>query len=319
MNPLRWTTFEKWKRRFFGVARLTTYVFCVNLGLAVLGARAVSANLREGSLQLGRELAPVGDVLGATKTVFLNGAAMNVSNATTDLAPGAVLDRFEALCREHPALLARAFSDIPETLRNEILGARGGSRFGVMRAEAHGDGALTCFTDDRSLSLRDLPDRLSAFSESGDLSELGHFRYVYVRKLGSGKTAVRTVWTDGPLKLKEMFPASRDAAGFDSPAVPRPPESRRVFSATSAQVPFGVHIYDAPGDRESLARFYDERMDSLGWRRVAGGNRDEAIYMTDKGHAVYVTFGARRERTIVTTIETSRPDGPREVEVSAGE
>jgi hypothetical protein len=303
------------------MARLTAYVFCANLALAALGTRVVSADLREGTLQLGRELASVGDVLGSTNTVFINGAAMNVSSAVTEMAPGEVLDRFEALCREHPQFLARAFSDIPETLRDKVIPRRDGTRFGVMRAEAHGDGALTCFMDDRPTSLGDIPDRLNAFYRSGDLSEIGRFRYVYVQTLGPGKTRVRTVWADGPLKLKEMFPANRDAAGFDSPVVPRPPASRRVFSATAKQVPFGVHIYDAPEDPASLARFYDEQMASLGWRRVSDGKRngEAAAYMMDVGHAVYVSFATRRERTIVTTIETARPSDPSGATVTANQ
>jgi hypothetical protein len=303
------------------MARLTAYVCCANLALTALGARVVSADLREGSLQLGRELASVGDALGSTNTVFINGAAMNVSSAITGMAPEEVLDRFEALCREHPQFLARAFSDIPESLRDKVVRRGDRMHWGVMRAEAHGDGALTCFTDDRPASLRDIPDRLNAFYRSGDLAEFGRFRYVYAQKLGPGKTRVRTVWADGPLKLKEMFPANRDSAGFDSPVVPRPPGSRRVFSATAKQVPFGVHIYDAPEDPQSLARFYDVQMASLGWRRVGAGKNegDTAAYMMDAGHALYISFATRRERTIVTTIETARSSDPSGVTVNAGQ
>jgi hypothetical protein len=244
---------------------------------------------------------------------------MNVSNAVTDLAPHDVLDRYEAICREHPQILERALADIPEALRDGHLDPRAASRFGVMRTEAHGDGALTCFMDDRSTAITDLPARLHAFTESGDLSEFGRFRYVYAQKLPSGKTAVRTVWADGPLKLKEMFPATGDAAGFDSPVVPRPPDSRRILSAGAAQVPFGVHVYDAPGNRESIEAFYDAQMDSRGWKRVVDARTrgETAMYMKDAAHTLYVTFGARRERTVVTTVETARPNDPSEVRVHA--
>lgn len=316
----RWSTFDRWKRRLFGLGRLTAYVFGANLLLAGVGARVVSANVREGSLQLGRELAAMGDAFGATKTVFVNGAAMNVSTAITEMPPGEVLDRFEAICREHPQLLARAFSDVPEALRDKVAPADHGARFGVMRAEAHGDGALTCFMDDRPASIRDVPERLKAFSESGDLSEFGRFRYAYVQRLQDGKTRVRTVWADGPLKVREMFPATGDAAGFDSPVVPRPPEARRILSATAAQAPFGVHIYDASGDPASLARYYDDRMEALGWTRVGDdGRTDVAAYRSESGHAAYVSFAARREHTIVTTVETARPGDPSTVAVGTGQ
>jgi hypothetical protein len=303
----------RWKRRIFGAARLTAYVFCANLAVAAVGARVVWANLGDGSLRMGRELAAMGDAFGATKTVFFNGAEMNVSTALTAATPGEVLDRFEALCREHPQVLARAIDDIPEALRGEALRRDDGVRFGVVRAEARGDGALTCFMDDRRTSIRDLPERLKAFSRSGDLSEFGRFRYVYAQRLENGQTRVRTAWTDGPLNVKEMFPATGDAAGFDSPVVPRPAGSRRILAATARQVPFGVHVYDAPQDAESLARFYDDRMKSQGWTRAGDeGRRDVAAYRSDEGHGAYVSFATRREHTIVTIVETAGVAGPRE-------
>ena len=307
----------RWRRRFFGMMRLTAYVFCVSLLCATLGTRVVYGDLKEGTLQLGRELESLGDVLGTTKTVFINGAAMNVSNAITEESPKEVLDRFEALCRAHPELLERAFVDIPAALRDRVIAPAEAIHFGVMRAEANGDGALTCFMDDRPAGVKDLPARLKAFSESWDLSEFGRFRYVYAGGLESGKTRVRTVWADGAMSLKAMFPAKGDAAGFDSPVIPRPPGSRRILSATSAQVPFGVHIYDSPENKQALRAFYDEQMTSLGWKPVLGGgdSRDEMGYMADVGHAVYVSFRGKSGRTLVTTTETARPDDPSEAVV----
>ncbi len=234
---------------------------------------------------------------------------MNVSNAVAEASPKEVLDRFQAVCEAHPASLSRAFADIPETLRNKLVPNSSGLHLGIMRAEANGDGALSCFMDDSPSSAKDLPARLKAFATSWDLSELGRFRYVYAAGLGSGKTRVRTVWADGAFNLKEMFPAKGDAAGFDSPVVGRPPESRRIFSATSAQVHFGVHIYDSPEDKLSLLRFYDQEMTSLGWKLAVdvSNAHDTVVYTGDPGHAVYISFAGKGTRTLVTTTETARP------------
>jgi hypothetical protein len=316
----------RWRRRFLGMMRLTAYVFCASLLCAALGARVVYSDVKEGSLQLGRELDSLDDLLGTTKTVFINGTAMNVSNATIEASPKDVLDRFETLCRAHPEFLARAFADIPETLRDQVIAPKEAAHFGVMRAEANGDGAITCFMDDRPAGAKDLAARLKAFSDSWDLSEFGRFRYVYAGAMSgvnAGKTRVRTVWADGAFNLKAMFPAKGDAAGFDSPVIPRPPGSRRILSATAAQVPFGVHIYDSPESKALLRAFYDEQMAALGWRRVPNGgeqgsdpNEPDSIgYIADVGHAVYVSLRSKRGSTLVTTTETARPGDPSEAVV----
>ncbi len=280
--------------------------------VAAFGARVVSADLKEVALQLGRELEPVSDVLGTTKTVFINGTAMHVSTAVTDKSPKEVLDRFESLCDAHPEFLARAFSDIPETLRAQVFAAKpglAGLHIGAMRSERNGDGALACFMDDRPSSAADLPARLKAFAESWDLSEFGRFRYVYVNGQTPGKTRVRTIWADGAIKLKEMFPPKGDAAGFDSPVLPRPVGSRRIFSATAAEVPFGVHIYETEQSKADLIEYYDGQMSSIGWSRVESKkpDADYVTYFADLGHAVYVAFAQRGTSTLVTTVETARP------------
>jgi hypothetical protein len=306
-------------KRTLPLLRLAAYVVCVSLLVAAVGARVVFADLREGTLQAGRELASLGDVLGTTKTLFINGAAMNVSNALTTQSPKEVIDRFESVCREHPQLLARALADVPAAMQADLANdiPDESVRSGILRAEANGDGAITCFMDDRSSSLRELPERLRAFSRSYDLAELGRLRYVYATRVDDHTTRVTTVWTDGHASLKEMFPASGDAAGMDIASAPRPPSSRRILSAASAQVPFGVYIYDSALSEASLHAFYDEQMKSLGWTVVEGvPKKNTAVYMAGTGRLLYLTLSAGRGRhTLVTATETSRTGAPGEVVV----
>jgi hypothetical protein len=313
-------TFARWRNRFFGVMRLTAYVFFAALVVAAIGTRAVYADLREGTLQAGRELATLGDVLGTTKTIFINGSQMNVSNAITDQTPKEVLDRFETVCRAHPQFLARALADIPATLEGAVVKAAPDEslRLGVMRSEANGDGALTCFMDDRASSLKDLPARIKAFAQSYDLAEFGRFRYVYATSIkvdGASKTRVATVWTDGSMALKTMFPAKGDAAGEDTTVVARPPSSRRILSAAAVQVPFGVYIYDSTETKEALRNYYDTQMRSLGWSVANGGVEvhDTVVYVADVGNMLYLTLSAKDRHTLVTATETSRTGAPAEV------
>lgn len=295
--------------------RLSAYAVVVCLVCAAVAARTVRADFIDGSLRVGRELEGLSDVLGSTKTIFINGVAMNVSTAFTDQAPHEVLDRFEAVCEGHPEFLARALSDIPATLKDKAkVSLRGVPSLGVLRKEVDAEGVLTCFTDDRPASIHDLTARMKAFAESKDLAEFGRFRYVYVKRTEAG-THVRTIWTEGGFNLGQMFPAQGDAAGFDSPLVPRPPSAKRVLSATSAEVPYGVHIYESGEPPQAVRRFYDEGMQARGWKRAGAETHDTVVYLRDSGMMVYVSIASKGTRTLVTTTETARIDTPTEAEV----
>jgi hypothetical protein len=299
-----------WRSRILGGLRLGAYVFGVSLVCAGLGARVVYADFKEGTLDVGRELSQLNDVLGSTKTVYINGEAMNVSTAFTDQSPTEVLDRFERVCADHPSFVAEAMSDIPKTLAAAAEKAVPNKdlRLGIVRSEKNGDGALTCFTDDRPFSLRDFPERVRAFSKSHDLTEFGRFRYVYVSHTPQGNTHVTTIWTEGTFNLGRMFPPSGDAAGFDSAIVPRPENARRILSATSKEVPFGIHVYNAGNRKADVRRFYDTAMESRGWTIAADGQefKNTVLYVKDTGMMLYVTMVEKDLRTMITTVETAR-------------
>ncbi|HEX3769506.1 MAG TPA: hypothetical protein VHV30_01520, partial [Polyangiaceae bacterium] len=285
---------------------------CVVLLLTIAGvARAGYARLAEGQLAAGRDLGEVGDVLGTTKTILVNGAVMNISTAGTDLTPGEVLDRFEAVCEAHPQIADEAMADIAGTLKADAPGrpALLGLSRGVIRKEANGEGALTCFTGDTPLSFHQLSQRIEAFLESRDLSAFGHPRYVYVQRKDSGHTFVRTVWTDGPLNLGTMFPATGDAAGFDSPIVPRPPGSRRTFSIRSAQVPYTINIYESTEPEAALRAFYAQAMPERGWRVYV--DQGATVVYGEIGGAVYLTFTSKDGRNAVVASSTVGIDTPR--------
>jgi hypothetical protein len=306
----------RWQRRAMGTVRVMAYGFCASLLIAGLAAHRAVADFKEGTLDAGREMAQLGDVLGDTKTLFVNGTVMNVSTAFTDQSIKDVLDRFQTVCEAHPDALARALADIPSTLQAAVDKAvpNKALQMGVVRSEVRDDGALTCLTNDRPFALKDLPARLKSFEKSHDFSELGQFRYVYANKTKTGATHVMTVWTQGSFKVGEMFPAKGDAAGFDSTLVPRPPDSRRVFTATSAQVPYGLHIYDVAHGHDDVFRFYDGEMKSRGWTRT-DEKANTVVYVKDTGRMLYVTAHAKGEHTFVTAIETARRDQTTEADV----
>ncbi|HEY2514075.1 MAG TPA: hypothetical protein VGI39_24580 [Polyangiaceae bacterium] len=310
-----------WWRKFVAVTRVTAYCAFAFAVCAALAARASYADFREASLQFGRELAPLAEELGNTKTVLINGAQMQVSNARTDETPKVVLDHFEQVCREHPQFMARALADLPEAGKKEFEKRLPDDRLrlAILRSGDDANGALICFTDDRPASSLTLKERFDSFARSGDLAEFGHLRYVFAKKNSDGKTHVTTISTEGSLKLGEMFPAKGDAAGNDSFAIPRPPNARRILSAGAAQVPYAVRIYDSTERRENVRRFYEEEMTARGWKPVATPATDDVLgYMLDTGTFLYLTLGTRQGHTVVTAIETAgRPGTPTEVRIGS--
>ncbi len=294
------------RRRIAGLARVLCYSTVLSLLGAALASRAVYANFTEASFQVGRELEALNAVLGSTKTLFVNGTVMNVSTAVIEETPGAVLDRFEAVCRSHPEFMAKALADIPATIQQRAKLDPGRAwRLGVVRNEAGGEGTLTCFTDDRPAGLGDVVGRMRAFARSQDLSEFGHFRYVYAVH-GPEGTHVRTVWTDGEFNLGTMFPPHGDAAGFDPASVPRPPNARRIVSATSAQVPYGLHVYSATDSQGTLRRFYQGEMAARGWQ--PGEETHDTVAYLREGALTFVTLTAHGSGTLVTMAESGRSD-----------
>jgi hypothetical protein len=308
----------KFRRRAFAgrivkIARLVCYAVVASIVCAALASRVVYADFTEGALRAGRELEGLTDVVGSPKTVSINGAPVMISTAFTDETPGEVLDRFEVLCREHPEFMARALSDLPKALleRGHVVPDRLW-RLGVVRKERGDEGALTCFNDERPASFRDMMARLKAFERSKDLLEFGRFRYVYARRTDKG-THVRTIWTDGELKLDKMFPTAGDAAGFDSPWVPRPPNARRILSATSGQVPYALHIYRSSDSGDALHGFYDREMGAGGW---TSATRDKGTFAYLKNGAItFVTLTSSGNATLVTTTETAGGDAATRADV----
>jgi hypothetical protein len=297
-----------------GVLRVAAYLSVLLTILALAVGRRAYARATDVAWAASRELDGLADVVGMPKTLFVNGAAMHVATAMTEQSPKEVLDRFEALCREHPQFLARAMDDVPEEMRHKAEAAMPGMSWrrltglGIVRREDPDRGMLVCFTDDRPAHVADLKGRVQALKESGDLSELGRFHYVMVKRTPAG-TNVRTVWNEGSLPVARMFPAKGDALGTDSPDVPRPPNSRRTLSASAAEVPFSVHVYESTDNLAAMRAFYDREMAARGWQLHDAGST--VTYEKPGADFVYCSFSARDGRSTVIATATGRAGLPK--------
>lgn len=105
------------------------------------------------------------------------------------------------------------------------------------------------------------------FAESGNLAELGSLSYLRAERHGK-KTLVRTLWSEGPLTLSQMFPAEGDAPGVDLPDWPRPASAARILSARVVGTERQVVGYDTAQGVAQLNRHYDEALTKSGWKEL---------------------------------------------------
>lgn len=278
-------------------------------GLTVAASRSVYADAREMGLGVGHQLAKLEDLTGGAHLIRVNGAELHRAGAHTAQSTEQVLDRYEAVCRQSPGAIARAMNDIPSALADRIDREAGPKvRTSVVRSESEGRGMVVCFVDGPNDEPAPFTERMRALADTGDLSKLGHFRYVFAEpsKGSQGGTHVITFWSDGELNLKKMFPATGDAPGTDSVLAPRPAGSRRTLAASVEGYPASVRIYESLATRESIERMYDETLRANGFTRVAAPDaRGGAAYIRGDNAEIFVSFTAVERRVTVTIVETA--------------
>jgi hypothetical protein len=265
---------EDWIRRFFSVPtklmRVTAYFSVVAFVLFFFGARSVWGSAEKSLLDMGAGLAVMGDVLGPTYRVRLNGEPMNVASATTDMTVGQVLDQFEKECREHTGGMEEEFKKLSDSLNGNLPpNLRGPAGMGILRKELDGQGMVACLARDDKGGRGTILAAVKEVLATGDLAPLGKLRYVNAERRSDGKTHVLTVWTDGTFRVGRMFPESGDAPGAD-PGYMRPLDARRVLSAGVDGTPFGIQVYDSTASPEAVLDHYDREMSAQGWRSIEG-------------------------------------------------
>ena len=300
-----------WRRVFrkaLPVARVGAYGICVFTLIGGLAARSVYGDVREQTFLVGRELASMKDLVGESHKVMINGEPMFVGAAVIDSNVGEVLDRFEKLCKENSQGLDEALTnpaDFPEKTR-EALKKLGATGLGILRYEHGGEGSIACLAHQGGGGVKGLTERLKAFSKSLDLADVGKLRYAYARPTDNGRVQVVTAWTDGSLKIGNMFPVDgSEPPGTDVNDVPRPEGSQRLLTAEVAGAPYGIHIYTAPGKPDEVLRAYDALLPKGGWQAqewVAKGAPGTRAFHKDE-RDVLVFADPDGEKSAVSIIE----------------
>lgn len=257
-------------KRALGIGRVVAYASAVSLAFGAYEAHSAYAALGDESLQVGRDLQQLSDLLGSTTEVTMNGQPIYFSASTVEDSVGHVLDRFQAQCDKHSAVDALEWSDLAnKTLQTSNDTQR--PNFSSMRREdaKKRDGMVLCFTRSNRASTT-LAQAAVDFQNTGDLAAFGDVRYVHAAADAKGRVVVRTVWTQGSFNLRAFEHADgADAPGTDSADIPRPEHSERLISAVGSHSPYAARVYVTDTPVADVTREYDAVMEARGWMGIA--------------------------------------------------
>jgi hypothetical protein len=262
-------------RGVFRVVRLSFVWVGLLVAFGLVAARISMARASDLGQHFGDELLQIGerhiasDVPEDVYQIGINGQRFRSSNASSHRSMGELLDYFQEECRHHAGGLRDSFAHLDATVAT-LAPASGTDGALVLRRDSGDRGYVFCVAPDHALSTTEKIRRLRAMSRTGDLTTVGEMRYVAVRDTAKG-TDVVTAWTEGSFVLWRMFPPSGDAPGEDFGGVPRPEAARRVFSGSLEKAPFGVNIYEAPGEVPAVLADVESRLSAVGWKRQSGG------------------------------------------------
>ncbi|HKY34861.1 MAG TPA: hypothetical protein VJN18_02875 [Polyangiaceae bacterium] len=228
--------------------------------------------LRQAQAAWGERLLGFGDELSrwegirlpsTPRRMSLNGAQLELVSGSTALPVGEALDRLEALCRTRGGV--RGVEQATELLLQPAAGATGRLE-PRLRHETANQGVLACLDTGGALSVSELTERLNAFKATGDLSSIGHLRYIRAERRGS-RTSLLFLWTEGAFPLTAMFPKDGDAPGLDPKGVARPAGAQRLLSGVEHGAPYSFTVYKTKSaSPEALAEWYRGSLGRAGFQ-----------------------------------------------------
>ncbi len=254
--------------------RLGAFLVVLFFALGALQVRGAFAQLEDSLLDLGEQYTRMGVSMfhyegsehqSTPATMLLNGQPIHIATGHTSDSLETVLDVFEERCIARDG---RIKGRLDELLAEDAEGLEYDSSLldPTLRKQDDEHGFVAC------LDLRDdvvgpgeVLARFTRFRRTMDVSELGDFRYVYAQAQPDGQTTFTQVWVDGEFNIGHMFPARGDAPGGDLPEVPRPAESRRIFSSMELGKDQRVVVYTNDQSKDQVHEFYLREMAALGW------------------------------------------------------
>ena len=126
-----------------------------------------------------------------------------------------------------------------------------------------------------------------------------------------------SLWADNGLNLSTLFPTTGDAAGDDSPLLPRPPAARRTLAASAEGMPFAVRSYESSQAPDLVQHFYDEWLTKRGFRAAHDAGSNSSSYLRADGYQAFLSLMRSDGHTYVTVTETGRVDALSSLELGS--
>ncbi len=250
-----------------GLCRAGLYLVATSVVLGGFSMRRAHAEFKDQTLILGRQMMELAKANnhGVTKLNF-NGQTMYLGTSTTDDSPSAVLDRYEALCKENPGQPSAGWADLEKETGKKADKAPAIVTSGVVRGGDEKEGTVVCFVRGPETKAT-TKEAFTSLMQTGSLGALGELRYAYVSKNeDSGRSLVLTAWTDSKFNLYDLVgDPDKDSPGSDYKDIPRPPNSIRAISAYAEGTPYGVNVYRTSDSPAKVLAYFDNEMKARDW------------------------------------------------------
>jgi hypothetical protein len=261
----------------------------VALFIALAAALTCVLLLREAHAQLDGLMLGLGSRVMAfpaspvtdSRTIRINGVGVELRTEIVEAPLSQVIGHYREVCATPPSAPSGFGSLIAS------IATRSGS--------TDRDGYVAC-VETGATDFETLVERLTAFSGTRNLADLGPVRYAYASRTAKRpdhETFLLTMWADASINLRDLLPPDQgDATGTDPEAIPRPRGARRILSAEESSAPSGVYVYvaEAEGSAE-LVRAYRHQLSDRGWG-IIERNPGESIQLNG-AHILSAENGGR--------------------------
>lgn len=313
--------------------RVTALFVVLGVVFAGVSYQRARGQLSESLLGAGAQMMMMSDAerQDAPRRMVLNGQHIEFSTGIAPYTVGELLDRFESQCEEIDAGLMERLSDALARHPDPEREAHAAGTPPVLRDENGGNGYVACLDMGRqTLQFEELLERYRAFERTRDLHAIGDLRYLYAQPIGDGsRSHFVAVWTDGSMRLGDIFPDDGSDVHGDDPAdVPRPPGSRRVLSAYEVGDPQRATFYQTSElDQGHLSDFYRRELAASGWQLLASDDPraqlpdgvDPALVAMRGGRIVWLAFTTDPDgRVNAAVIETGLGEGQDDLSPARG-
>lgn len=248
--------------------RAGAYAFVAATAVGAFSIHKAHAALGEKGLTLGEDLASLSSVLQDANTITINGQRIHLATGVTTKGRAEILDDFVASCKKNAPPDTQVWNTLPDP---EDPNPKAIESMPIYREEKGNRGLALCIAPTASTPKRSFQDALNAFFETGEMSELGRFRYVYVTE-GKTGSAVVSAYTDEKFNISALAPenddGTADRTGSDPQVMLRPADGVRLLSASVEGLPYRAYAYHTHTSVQATMEAYDAQMHAAGWVSV---------------------------------------------------